>query len=263
MKRSISALLIVMMLWASPSLAQEAYVLGPGDVLDIQVWDNKDLSQTGFIAPDGRISLPVIGQIQAGGKTIQQLQDQLTKEYSKTVKIPLVAVILKEINSRPVHLVSGFVKTGTVQLNRSMRLLEIIPLGGGITPVGDAERGFIVRGNQKIPVNVDKLLRGDLSQNVPLAPFDSIVIPTAEMVYVQGEVRTPGAIKYTSQLTLSKAVTLAGGTTNMGAPGRTDLHRVGDKTTRVDLDRILRDPASNPDVPLRPGDLIYIPQRLF
>ena len=250
---------------APPALGQDAYVLGAGDILDVQVWDNRELSQTVFVAPDGRISLPLIGQIQAGGKTIQQLQDELSKQYSKAVRVPSVAVILKEINSRPVHLVSGFVKTGIIQLNRSMRLIEILPLGGGINSLADGERGFIVRGNEKVLVNIDKLLMGDISQNVMLEPFDSIVIPNAEMVYVQGEVRTPSAIKYTSTLTLVKAVTLAGGTTNRAAPGRIDLHRVeGEKKhMRIDLDNILRSPTENPDVKLRPGDIVSVPERYF
>lgn len=102
--------LIALTLLASPVVAEEAYVIGPGDILDVQVWDNKDLSQGVFVAPDGKISLPLIGQIQAGGRTIQQLQDELVTQYSKTVKVPSVAVILKEIKSRPVHLVRGFVK---------------------------------------------------------------------------------------------------------------------------------------------------------
>ena len=257
-------ILLMVALIPLPVLAQNPYVLGPGDVLDIRVWDNNDLNQTVFIAPDGNLSLPLVGQVPAGGKTIQQLQDELTKQYSKAVRVPSVAVILKEIRSRPIHLVSGFAKTEIIQLTRPMRILEIIPLGGGInTTAVDGERAFIVRGNEKISVNLDRLLTGDLSQNIELAAFDSIIIPNAEMVYVQGEVRTPGAIKYRSGLTLGRAVTLMGGTTNMAAPGRTDLLRTGESTIRVDLDKILRDSADNPDVLLRPGDVIIVPVRRF
>jgi polysaccharide export outer membrane protein len=240
---------------------------GPGDILDVQVWDNKDLSLGVFVGPDGKISLPLVGQIQAGGRTLQQLQDELVKQYSKTVKVPSVAVILKEIKSRPVHLVRGFVKTGPIQLpHNDVTLIEIISLSGGIIPAVDGEKGFILRGNEKILVSFDKLLKGDTSQNITLQPRDSIVIPDAEMIYVQGEVRTPSAIKYTSTLTLGRAITQAGGTTNMAAPGRIELHRLeGEKKVhlRIDLDKILRSPEDNPDVKLRPGDIIDVPQRRF
>ena len=111
-----------------------------------------------------------------------------------------------------------------------------------------------------------KLQKGDVSQNLKLEPFDSIVIPAAELVYVQGEVRAPGALKYTTDLTLSKAMALVGGTTPMAAPGRVELLRSeGQKKVRMklDLDKILRAPEDNPDIKLRPDDIVFVPQRLF
>jgi len=83
---------------------------------------------------------------------------------------------------------------------------------------------------------------------------------------VQGEVRAPGAIKYTSDLTLSQAMALVGGTTPMAAPGRVELLlSEGEKKVRMklDLDKILRAPEDNPDVKLRPDDVVFVPQRLF
>jgi len=129
----------MLLLFSATALAQDAYLVGPGDVLDVQVWDNKDLSQVVFVAPDGKISLPLTGQIRAAGLTIDELQDQLGSRYSKTVKAPSVSVILKEIRSRPLHLVSGFAKTGILQLTQPTRILEIIPLSGGILPTADGE----------------------------------------------------------------------------------------------------------------------------
>jgi polysaccharide export outer membrane protein len=92
------------------------------------------------------------------------------------------------------------------------------------------------------------------------------VVPVAELVYVQGEVRAPGAVKFTNDLTLAKAITQVGGTTPMASSGRIELLRSeGEKKVRirVDLDKILRAPEDNPDVKLRPDDIIFVPQRLF
>ncbi len=86
------------------------------------------------------------------------------------------------------------------------------------------------------------------------------------MVYIQGEVKAPGAIKYTSDLTLAKAMAQVGGITPMAAPGRVELLRSeGEKKVRIklDLDKILRAPEENPDVKLRPDDIVFVPQRLF
>src|SRR5436309_5312154 len=97
----------------------EAYVIGAADVLEVQVWDNKDLNQVVFVRPDGKISLPLIGEVQAGGKTVQQLQDALAELYTKVVKGANVTVIIKEIKSRPVYFIGGFAKPGVEQLTRA------------------------------------------------------------------------------------------------------------------------------------------------
>lgn len=269
---SLIAALVLLAVPAALTVAQQpqqdaSYTIGPEDVLEVQVWDNKDLNQVVFVRPDGKTSLPLIGEIQAGGRTVQQLQDELVKHYSKTIKVPSVTVIIREIKSRPVYFIGGFAKPGPLQLTRNdMTLLEATAMIGGVAANADAEKGFVLRAGKKIPLNFDKLQKGDVSQNLKLEPFDSIVVPVAELVYVQGEVRAPGPVKFTSDLTLAKAITQVGGTTPLAAPGRVELLRSeGEKKVRmrVDLDKILRSPEDNPDVKLRPEDIIFVPQRLF
>src|SRR6266850_6402455 len=91
-----------------PIPADKDYIIGPEDVLDIQVWGSKDLNQIVFVRPDGRLSLPLVGEIAVAGKTVQQLQDHLSEVYEKTVKGAVVTVIVKEIKSRPVFFIGGF-----------------------------------------------------------------------------------------------------------------------------------------------------------
>src|SRR2546422_4450906 len=112
--------------------ADEAYVIGAADVLEVQVWDNKDLNQVVFVRPDGKISLPLIGEVQAGGKTVQQFQDVLAELYTKTVKGANVTVIIKEIKSRPVYFIGGFAKPGVEQLTRDLRLAQAISIVGRV-----------------------------------------------------------------------------------------------------------------------------------
>ena len=107
-----SVTLLFWSLSASPALAQgtapgppqgtdaKDFIVGPEDVLEVQVWDNKDMNQVVFVRPDGKTSLPIVGEIQAAGKTVQELQDYLTAVYSKTVKGAAVTVIVREIKSR-------------------------------------------------------------------------------------------------------------------------------------------------------------------
>src|SRR3990170_5573932 len=251
----------------SAGAAEEAYVIGAEDVLDIQVWDNKDLNQVTFVRPDGKISLPLVGEIQAAGKTVQGLSTDLVAAYGKTVKEPAVTVIVRDIKSRPVYFIGGFGRPGPLQLTRDLNMLQALGIIGGVATGADAEKGYLLRGDTRVPLDFDKLLKkGDLSQNLKLEPGDTVVAPIADVVYIQGEVRAPGVVKYTNDLTVVKAITLTGGLTQMAASGRVDLVRTeGEKRVRIriDLDKMLRAPEENPDMRLRPDDIIFVPQRLF
>jgi len=247
---------------------EPSYIVGAEDILDVQVWDNKDLNQVVFVRPDGKTSLPLVGEIQAAGKTVQELQDYLSAMYSKTVKGAAVTVIIREIKSRPVYFLGGFGKPGALQLLRTdLTLLQALALVGGVTPAADADKGFVLRKDKVIPVNFTKLAqKGDLTQDVKLEPGDTVVAPLADMVYLQGEVKAPGAVKYTQDLTVVRAITQGGGLTPMSAGGRVDILRgKGEKKERirVDVDKMMRAPDENLDVLLKPDDIIFVPQRLF
>lgn len=271
----LSSLLILILLAPAPAISQappplqpdKDYIIGPEDILDIQVWGSKDLNQVVFVRPDGRLSLPLVGEIAVAGKTVQQLQDHLAAVYEKTVKGAVVTVIVREIKSRPIYFVGGFGKPGVMQLTRELTLLQAISIVGGVTPNADAEKGFLLRGDKRIPIDFNRLVqRGDLSQNPRLEPGDSVVVPLAEAVYVNGEVRTPGAVKYTGDLTVLKAITQVGGLTPLAAGGRVDILRGNaekKERIRVDVDRMMRSPDENPDIRLQPNDIIFVPQRLF
>ena len=247
---------------------EPSYIVGAEDILDVQVWDNKDLNQVVFVRPDGKTSLPLVGEIQAAGKTVQELQDYLSAMYSKTVKGAAVTVIIREIKSRPVYFLGGFGRPGALQLLRTdLTLLQALALVGGVTPAADADKGFVLRKDKVIPVNFTKLAqKGDLTQDVKLEPGDTVVAPLADMVYLQGEVKAPGAVKYTQDLTVVRAITQGGGLTPMSAGGRVDILRgKGEKKERirVDVDKMMRTPDENLDVLLKPDDIIFVPQRLF
>jgi polysaccharide export outer membrane protein len=253
---------------AAPSTTDKSYIVGAEDVLDIQVWDNKDLNQVVFVRPDGKTSLPLVGEIQAAGKTVQELQDYLSAMYSKTVKGAAVTVIIREIKSRPVYFLGGFGKPGALQLLRTdLTLLQALALVGGVTPAADSDNGFVLRNGKIMPVNFTKLTqKGDLTQDVKLEPGDSVVAPLADLIYLQGEVKAPGAVKYTQDLTIVRAIAQGGGFTPMSAGGRVDILRgKGEKKERirVDVDKMMRAPDENSDVLLKPDDIIFVPQRLF
>ncbi len=277
---------VVMALVLSPSPGpvsgqdEVPYRIGPDDVLVVSVWDNKDLDQEVFVRPDGKVSLPLAGEIQAGGLTVAELTSKLAEIYGNYVQGARVTVGVREIRSRPIFFVGGVGRAGvgpggpataagagTMQLTQGLRLLQAISLAGGLVPGADLESSFVLRGDKRIPVDFVKLIqRGDLSQNIRLEPGDTIVVPVADGVFVQGEVRTPGIVRFSRDLTIVRAIAQAGGFTPLAAPSRvTVLRNEGGKreNIKVDVADLIDRPHVKEDVPLRPNDIVIVPQRLF
>ena len=366
MKSVLTSLLIALIVLGRGGVAtaaEEEYRIGTEDILQIIVWDNKDLEQTVTVRPDGKISFPLAGEIQAEGLTVPQLTEVLTQRLSTAVKNPNVSVMVKEVRSFRVHFVGRIVKPGVypikggtpllqaltlaggpsenadlaaayiirgdktlhidlrkliqeADLSKNIRLeredtivvpeislgsnlqemqdrriyvlgkvakpgvytlkqdvpiLHALFLAGGVAEGGDLAAAFVIRGKEKIPVDLWKLIqKGDVSQNVLIKNEDTVVIPSGgelqNAVYVMGEVNKPGVYTQPEALSLLKLVSLAGGFTKYAAPGRATLiRRDGDKKVlmKVDLKDIMNDPKANEDLPLRPGDVLIVPERLF
>jgi len=265
MKRHLATAITACLMLIGAAQPDASYRIGIDDVLVITVWDNKEAGEVVFVRPDGKISLPLVGEIQAGGLTVQELADKLNEEYAKTIKSPAVTVSVREIRSRAVYFVGGIGKPGPMQLTQELSLLQAVSLAGGLLPAADQESAFVLRDGNKIPVNfTDLMKKGDLKYNITLKPGDTVVVPIAEAVYVQGEVKSPGTVKFTNDLTIVKAITQAGGFTQMAAPKRVSIVRgEGPKkeTIKVNVDAMMRD--SETDVALKPADIIIVPQRLF
>jgi polysaccharide export outer membrane protein len=249
----------------APAAPAEGYIIGVEDVLAISVWDNKDLDRVVFVRPDGKISLPLLGEIQAGGLTVAQLAALLSEQYSRTIKGAQVSIDVQQIKSRPIYFVGGVGKSGPLQLTQDITLFQAISLAGGVAPGADLEKAFVLRGDQIISVDFVKLIqKGDISQNIKVQPGDTIVVPVAEVVYVQGEVKAPGSVKFSRDLTILKALAQAGGFTPLANSKKVSLLRGEGSRQKIEVDvfEIMRNPASTPDVPLQPNDLILVPQRL-
>jgi polysaccharide biosynthesis/export protein len=257
--------------WVSAALAQAQvgvdYRIGIDDVLGISVLDQKELDQTVSVRPDGKISLQLIGEVQAGGLTVAELAERLASLYSKTVRGAEVTVSVREIRSRPVFFLGGVARPGPMQLTQSLTLLQALSTVGGPLPTADLESAFVLRNDTRIPVNIARMLqKGDTAQNLRLQPGDTVVIPSADVVYVQGEVRIPGQVKYAKDLTIVTAIAAAGGFTQLAAPKRVTLMRSdGTKreALRINVSEIMDNPAEAKDVVLRPNDIVIVPQRLF
>jgi polysaccharide export outer membrane protein len=157
------------------------YVIGPEDVLHIAVWKEADLTATLPVRPDGKISLPLVNDVQAAGLTPMQLADALTEKLKKYVASPRVTVVVTAINSKRVYLVGEVGHTGAVAMLPNMTVLQALS-SAGMTQFANTKKIYVMRvqgGKQvKLPVNYRKLVKGEqMDQNYLLQPGDTIVVP--------------------------------------------------------------------------------------
>ena len=156
------------------------YVIGPEDILNIYVWKEEALSRTVPVRIDGKISLPLIDEIQAAGLTPLQLKENLIKRFREFVDIPNVSVIVTEANSFKVF-VSGYVRSpGVVRLRSETSILQLIPMVGGFTEWANQKKVMIIRkeeGKEKrITVNYKRIVDGK-DPNFIMKAGDTIIVP--------------------------------------------------------------------------------------
>jgi polysaccharide export outer membrane protein len=163
------------------AIAADSYVIGASDVLAVTVWKEPTLSGNLLVRPDGMISLPLLGDVQAAGMTPLQLADQIAAKLQKFMQDPKVSVVLTQINSKKVFLLGEVGKKGPIEMTPGMTLLEAIGSAGGLTDYANAKKIYILRDeagkHQKIPVHYKEALKGDSTFNLVLKPGDTIVVP--------------------------------------------------------------------------------------
>jgi len=158
-----------------------SYVIGAEDNLHIAVWKEADLTATLPVRPDGKISLPLLNDVQAAGLTPQQLADSITEKLKKFLADPRVTVVVTQINSKRIYMVGEVGHTGAMPMLPNMTVLQALS-SAGLTQFANTKRIYILRtvnGKQeKLPVNYHKLVKGQqIEQNYVLQPGDTIVVP--------------------------------------------------------------------------------------
>jgi polysaccharide export outer membrane protein len=158
------------------------YKIGPQDVLRIDVWKEPDISRTIPVRPDGKISLPLLNDVQAAGLTAMQLATSLRDGFSKYLTSPQVTVTVTEINSRRVYVTGEVSRAGALPLLPNMTVLQALSSAGGFTQFAKLKGIYVLRnedGKQvKHPFNYKEVVKGNLAeQNILLQPGDVIVVP--------------------------------------------------------------------------------------
>lgn len=158
------------------------YVIGPDDVLSIVFWRDKDMSAEVVVRPDGKISLPLVNDIQAAGTTPEQLRVLLEEAAGKVIKEPNATVVVKTINSRKVYITGNVLKPGTYPLTGELTVLQLIAVAGGLQEYADSKNIVVMRRedgrDHHFKFNYkDVTKQKKLEQNIALKPGDTVVVP--------------------------------------------------------------------------------------
>jgi polysaccharide export outer membrane protein len=161
--------------------AAAAFQIGPEDILDISVWKNPELSRTVPVRPDGKVSLPLVNDIQAAGLTPATLREQVTVRLSEFIPAPEVSVMVREVHSRKVAVVGAVKTPGRFELKSPMTVLEVIALAQGFTDFASRDRIVVLRQNgattTRVPFNYRKIADGATQDNFFVKPGDIVVVP--------------------------------------------------------------------------------------
>jgi polysaccharide biosynthesis/export protein len=165
------------------AVASDEFVIGPGDVLAINVWKETEISKVVPVRSDGRISLPLIGELQSGGLTPRQLEAEITTRLKDYVADPSVTVVVQEIHSKSINVLGMVARPGLYPLTKTMTVVDAIANAGGFRDFAKQKSIYILRQNPdgtqaRLPFNYKEVIKGvNPSQNVKLQPGDNIVVP--------------------------------------------------------------------------------------
>lgn len=252
--------------------AQPVYRVGQGDVLKISVWSQPELSGSFTVDATGGISMPLIGDIKALGRTVAEIEGDIRTKYADGyVKNPQVAIDVAEYKSQRVFVV-GEVKTpGVVALSGTLTLVEALTRVGSLTENAGGDL-VVIRPAPGRPVTgpvlpndqgAKEVLRLDVkllqskgpTSNVALEDGDTIVVPRAELVYINGQINAPGAYSYERDMSIQQLISRANGVTSSGSTKRLKVLRIVDgKRTEI---------KANPGDKLQPGDTVVVATRWF
>jgi polysaccharide export outer membrane protein len=163
-------------------VAPPDYTIGPDDVLAVMFWRDKDLSAEVVVRPDGKISLPLLNDIEAGGLTPEQLRERVLEQARRFVEDPSASVVVKQVNSRKVFITGEVAKPGTYPLTGPTTVLQLIATAGGLKEFVDGNNIVVMRtesGRQvRYRFSYKSVVKGkNVKQNIELKPGDTVVVP--------------------------------------------------------------------------------------
>jgi polysaccharide export outer membrane protein len=248
----------------STSITAAQTAMGPGDLLDITVFDTPELTERVRVDSEGKITLPLIGEISVRGTTARALENVIRGKLidGSFVKDPQVSVFIAEYAGQMAYVTGEVTRPGAYALLRSHLLLDLISVAGGLTSRA-SNTVTILRGDGPAQhILVDLSDKDETRSNPEILPGDSITVGQSGIVYVLGDVNRPGGFMLDRRTTLSvvQAVALAEGTKSSASLSKAILVRTIQgkrQETPLNLKMIMK--SQNPDLVLQASDILYVP----
>lgn len=284
MRILVTVITAILLMFSAVTVIAGDYVVGEGDGLDIAVWGVKELTFSVRVRPDGKITIPGLGDVAASGQTPLQLQVSLATKLKELVKNPIVTVTVREITNSKVYVFGGGVNSGVYDLNRRTTLLQLLcaigmqgsgdskSVGGGAglaSRAADYKRAYVLRNGKKMKENFHALfIKGDTSEDIVIESNDAIFIPQLldRSVYVLGAVNASRALEYREGMTVMEAILEAGGFSKFADQNDVIIRRKegnGDVAVEVKAKKLLKDGDLTQNVPLKAGDYVVVRESLF
>jgi polysaccharide biosynthesis/export protein len=163
---------------AAPHIDPKAYVIGPEDVISVNVWREPANSGQFVVRPDGRIAIPLVGEVQAGGMTPEQLSAAIAEGLQKVMTHPEVTVGVERVNSKRYFIQGEINRPGAYSLAVPTSVLEALVNAGGFRDFANTKKIVILRGTERLKFNYHEVSKGkNMEQNIPLQPGDQIIVP--------------------------------------------------------------------------------------
>lgn len=233
--------------------ALAGYILGPDDIIEVDVLGQPEFKTRAKIRTDGKIALPYIGDVTAQGLTIIQFNNMVADKlraggyYSK----PFLSTDIVSFASRYVIVLGDIAQPGLQPVDRAYRVSEVIARAGGMRETG-ADYVVVRRANgEELKLPFEKLASGGTEDDPLIQPGDKVFVPPAELFYIYGQVNAPGAYPIKGQMTLRRALARGGGLTPNGSPNRIKIYHDGVEQ-KVGMDHVLQS-----------GDVLVVGERTF
>ena len=258
--------LLLLCTGAAFAQSSESLLIGPGDLLHVQVFDTPELEQSGRVTDDGNLQLIMGGKVKVAGLTpgeaARAIEAALLRNH--ILLKPHVLVTVAEYATQKVSILGQVKAPGAYTIETPRSVLDVLSLAGGLTELADRRILIERKGtHEKIPYFVSNQAGVSMDTAIKVDPGDTIFVPKAGIVYVLGDVKMPGGYTMTNneaQLTVLELVSRAGGTNHTAVPSRAKLIRKTDSgyiETPLPLSDMQK--GKKPDMPLQANDIIYVP----